>query len=406
MKNNWKKYKLGDIAKIESGGTPSSKNSSYWDNGDIYWATLPDLSKKYITDTQRKITKLGLKKSSAKLLPVGTVIFSSRATIGQVSIAQVDISTNQGSKNFVCDSDQISNEFLYYLLISQTENIKKLAGGATYKEVNKTTLKNFEVEIPDIKLQKTIANILCNYDDLIENNTKRIQILEEMAKNLYEEWFVNFKFPGHEKIKMVDSDLGKIPEGWKVSKVKDFGNVITGKTPSKRNDNYYSSDDIPFIKTPDMHDSMFCLETSNYLSYSGASSQKNKNLPPNTICVSCIGTVGIVTITTKKISQTNQQINSLVLNNLIYREYIYLCMKSLKSTIERYGSNGATMTNLNKTKFESLKLLNPSINTIKEFNRLVSPFFDEIRILSKKNVILKKARDLLSPRLISGEIEV
>src|SRR3989344_5563409 len=106
----WNRMKLGDVAEIESGGTPSSAKPEYWDGGDICWATLPDLENKYLFDTQRKLTQLGLKNSSAKLLPINSVVFSSRATIGEVAITKVETSTNQGSKNFICDPAKIDYE--------------------------------------------------------------------------------------------------------------------------------------------------------------------------------------------------------------------------------------------------------------------------------------------------------
>ncbi len=220
----WNKVKLGDVAEIESGGTPSSTKSEYWDGGDICWATLPDLENKYLFDTQRKITPLGLKNSSAKLLPINSVIFSSRATIGEVAITKVETSTNQGSKNFICNPAKIDYEFLYYLLKSKVEEINNLASGATYKEINKTVFSAVEIEIPNIPVQKQIAQILAVYDDLIYNNTCRIKILEQTAQTIYTEWFVNFRFPGHEKVKMVDSgtEFGKIPEGWSVGTLSDL----------------------------------------------------------------------------------------------------------------------------------------------------------------------------------------
>lgn len=220
----WNKVKLGDVAEIESGGTPSSAKPEYWDGGEIYWATLPDLKNKYLFDTERKITPLGLKNSSAKILPINSVIFSSRATIGEISIAKVETSTNQGSKNFICDPAKIDYEFLYYLLRNKVEEINNLASGATYKEINKTVFSDVEVKIPSIPVQRQIAQILALYDDLIYNNNRRIQILEHIVQATYTEWFVNFRFPGHEKVKMIDSrtDFGKIPEGWDIGTLNDL----------------------------------------------------------------------------------------------------------------------------------------------------------------------------------------
>lgn len=147
--------KLGDIATIESGGTPSSSIAEYWD-GDIYWAKLVDTKEKYLTTTQRKITAAGLKNSSAKLLPVNTVIFSSRATIGDVTIAKVETATNQGYKNFICDETRILYEYLYYILKYYAQDIASLASGMTFKEISKTTISSFKIPLPPLEIQSKI----------------------------------------------------------------------------------------------------------------------------------------------------------------------------------------------------------------------------------------------------------
>ncbi len=203
---------------------------------------------------------------------------------------------------------------------------------------------------------------------------------------------------------MVESELGLIPEGWEVKRIDDFGEVVTGKTPSKKREEYYGND-VPFIKTPDMHNGIFVINTNEYLTYEGADSQKNKYLPPKSISVSCIGTVGIVSINALS-AQTNQQINSIVLKESFFLEFLYFALLDLKPTIQNYGSTGATMANLSKGKFEQLKIIAPSQNLIKYFHKIVSPLFNQILILSKKNINLKQQRDLLLPKLISGKTSV
>ena len=261
-----------------------------------------------------------------------------------------------------------------------------------------------ELVIPPLPIQRKIAGILSAYDDLIENNTRRIEILEEMARSIFREWFVNFRFPGHEQVQMVDSELGLIPEGWKLKTLAEFGQVITGKTPSKKIPENFGSY-MPFIKTPDMHNNMFCIKVGEYLSEIGVASQRNKTIPPNSLCVSCIGTAGIVAITSVP-SQTNQQINSIILQDELNREFLYFALLGLKETINQYGANGATMVNLNKGKFESLRVTSPSKNLLFNFHKATASNFEMIRTLQLKNLNLRQTRDLLLPRLISGEIDV
>jgi type I restriction enzyme S subunit len=264
--------------------------------------------------------------------------------------------------------------------------------------------KEMELDYPDFPTQCKIASVLSAYDSMIENNTRRIKILEQMAQMLYREWFVNFRFPGHEKVRMVESEMGLIPQGWKVACAQDFGQVVTGKTPPKEQPEFFGTE-IPFIKLPDMHGKMFVLDTTENLSLLGQEHQANKTIPPNSLCVSCIGTAGIVVITTRP-SQTNQQVNSVVLRCLTDREFLYFRFLDLKETINQYGANGATMVNLNKTKFENLRLIQPSAHFIKQYHFTVSPVFECIRNLQQKNATLAMTRDLLLPKLISGEVSI
>jgi type I restriction enzyme S subunit len=245
---------------------------------------------------------------------------------------------------------------------------------------------------------------LSAYDELIENNQRRIKILESMARGLYREWFVHFRFPGHESVPRVPSTMGEIPKGWEVKTVQHYGKVITGKTPSKSNKDFYG-DNVPFVKTPDMHGNIFIQGTTERLSATGAESQANKMLPAGSICVSCIGTIGVVAITTED-CQTNQQINSVILENEFSREFLFLRLQDSKQTLENLGSNGATMGNVNKGKFEAMKIVAPSTEVLAEYHRLARSMFEEILVLSRQIQNLRRTRDLLLPRLLSGQVEL
>ena len=225
--------------------------------------------------------------------------------------------------------------------------------GASRNAMTKQMIENFEVPCPPIKTQIRIATILSRYDSLIENYQKQIKLLEEAAQRLYKEWFVELRFPGHENTKMVDG----LPEGWEKKKVGEIGKVITGKTPSTANKENYGGR-IPFITIPDMHTGIYPT-SSQYLSDLGANSQSGKFIPVNSLMVSCIGTTGLVCITKEK-CQTNQQINSLVLNDISLLYYRYNMFLSLKEHLNNIGSNGATMTNVNKSKFENIEVLIPT----------------------------------------------
>ena len=288
-------------------------------------------------------------------------------------------------------------KFVYYKM--QTLNLDRFNGGASVPTLNRNNLVNLIVQVPDIPMQEKIADILSAYDDLIDTNHRRIQLLEESARLLFREWFVYFRFPGHEKVKIVDG----VPEGWRFAKVKDLGQIVTGKTPSKKNIRNFDGN-VPFIKTPDMHQSWIILNTEETLSEIGASLQNNKYLPPWSVLVSCIGTVGVVAMNLFK-SQTNQQINSVIPKNKFYRYYSFFCLSNIKPFLEAIGG-GSTMANINKNKFENIKINIPSENVLAEFYQTVNPIFNQIALLIDQNQKLAQARDLLLPRLMSGEIEV
>lgn len=176
VESKWEMVKLGEIAEIQSGGTPDSNNPVYWD-GDIYWATLVDTKNKYLNSTQRKITESGLKNSSAKLLPVNTVIFSSRATIGEVTIAKVPTATNQGYKNFICNEAKIKHEFLYEILRFFAVDISALAGGMTFKEISKTVISNFKIPLPPLNIQQEIVAACEVVDEAVRGAQADLSIL-------------------------------------------------------------------------------------------------------------------------------------------------------------------------------------------------------------------------------------
>lgn len=294
--------------------------------------------------------------------------------------------------------------YVYYFL--KTLNLQDYNSGAGVPTLNRNHLDNIEIDVHDENEQQKIATTLSTFDDLIENNTRRIGILEEMARLIFREWFVYYRYPGYENDKLVDSgtELGDVPEGWEARKLKKFGRVETGKTPRKKDPENYGAY-MPFIKTPDMHDQFFVIKTSDNLSEIGAKSQKKKTLPPNSICVSCIGTAGIVAITSEP-SQTNQQINSIILKEESSREFLYYSIKDLRPLMEKIGSSGATMTNVSKGKFEVLEVVWPGEELIKRYHEKVTSMFDQIQVFQKQNLKLKSTRDLLLPKLISGRVKV
>lgn len=296
-----------------------------------------------------------------------------------------------------------NDDYVYYLAQSQyvrNLSVNSMTGASGRQRADAKFIGKIKWEFPDMPTQEKIASILSSYDNLIENNNKRIKLLEQMAENLYKEWFVRFRFPGYENAEFENG----IPKGWDIKRLLEYGRIETGKTPSTEKTENYGGD-IMFIKTPDMHDNMFVIQTEEKLSEQGHRTQPKKLLPANSISVSCIGTGGVVAINAEP-AHTNQQINSIILNDINELEWLYHTCKSLKKTIEMFGATGATMTNLSKGKFEKLKVIDPGIDLILAYHRKTKVMFDEIKSLMYKNQNLAKQRDLLLPRLMSGKLEV
>lgn len=297
---------------------------------------------------------------------------------------------------------KIDKIFLYHLfnIHEVRHQVSASATGTKVRHTAPERIYRVRVRVPQLAAQRRIGAILSAYDDLIENNLRRITLLEKAARLIYEEWFVRLRFPGYEHTRIIDG----IPEGWRTACVSDLGNVVTGKTPSTKYEGNYGGH-VPFIKTPDMHASSVVIKTDSYLSEEGAESQAGKYIPPHSVMVACIGNkLGVVALNAYR-AQTNQQINSVVPRRRSYTYYSYFVLSDMKSRLEALGG-GATMPNVNKSKFERLPSIIPSTGMIEQFHDLVEPMFRQLQILTETNLKLAEARDLLRPRLMSGEIAV
>lgn len=333
------------------------------------------------------------------------LIFAREAPAGNVALVQENQTVCLGQRTVLIrpNVQKVNPQYLVYYLLSPKPQYELLgtANGATVAHVNLPAIRNLKIELPEKSVQDKIGTILVTYDDRIENNQKQIKLLEEVAQRLYKEWFVDLRFPGHENTKIVDG----VPEGWNECTVESFGTVITGKTPPTSNKEYYTNGKVPFVTIPDMHNVVYPLKTEKRLTIEGAQTQKNKYIPPNSVMISCIGTVGLVSIATE-VCQTNQQINSIILNNEDDLYFFYESMLRMKDLLDGLGSNGATMTNVNKSKLEKLIIISPSKDIVKQYNDVCKPLFESALNLSRKNVYLKNMREALLPKLMSGEVEV
>ena len=315
----WEKVKLGDCCEITS-----SKRifySEYADFGIPFYRSkeIIECSQGQSISEPLYITTQRYNEIKCKFgTPIaGDMLLTSVGTIGVPYIVKATDKFYFKDGNltwFRQFTNKLYSKYLFYWITSKegASVLNNATIGSSQKALTISALKNIEITLPPIDYQRRIADILSAYDDLIENNRKQIKLLEEAAQRLYKEWF-----PGHAHTRIVDG----VPERWKIRAVSDFGKVVTGKTPSTSKSEYYDGN-IPFVTIPDMHNTIFPLSTEKHLSEQGANTQKSKYLPPNSVMVSCIATVGLVSITSQQ-CQTNQQINSVVLKNEIDLYFLY-----------------------------------------------------------------------------------
>ncbi len=294
--------------------------------------------------------------------------------------------------------DGISDEdFVYYLVCSpivREPAIKSMVGSSGRQRVQTDVLQNLEINLPDLETQRIIGSVLRSIDDRISLNTAINENLEQQAQALFKSWFVDFEPFG-----------GAMPDDWSIGTISDLSrDIICGKTPSTKKKEYYG-DYIPFITIPDMHNNVYVIATERSLSKMGSDSQSKKTLPANSICVSCIGTAGLVTLVAVD-SQTNQQINSIIPKERYSPYYIFLLMQTFSERINRLGQSGSTIVNLNKAQFGLMEALVPSINDMNDFDTTVKPLFERILANQYENQRLAALRDTLLPKLMNGEIDV
>lgn len=305
---------------------------------------------------------------------------------------------------FSLDPNKVNPRILKYYTHSKPyfDWVNSFDTGATRGNINAKTYGDMEIELPSRKVQDKIVSILSSLDRKIELNNKINADLEEMAQAIFKNWFVDFE--PFKDGKFVDSELGKIPEGWKVGSLGDMGAVVCGKTPSKSNSNYYGGD-IPFIKIPDMHGNVFVENSEDRLTEEGSLSQIKKLIPPYSLMVSCIATVGLVSINTKP-SHTNQQINTVIPHNKSALFYLYQHIKNNEEFLKNMGRGGTTTLNVNTKSFSNIRLLIPSEIALEQFHGIVEGLFKKIEQNLHESRTLSLLRDTLLPRLMSGELEV
>ena len=321
------------------------------------------------------------------------IAMTGQGSVGRVGRLKLDDEIkpflNQRVGKFICNETDLNIDFLYYVLSSKKyqEILFNIGSGSGQPNLSPNAILNVEIPKISYQIQKRIADVLSALDNKIEINNKINENLEAQAQAIFKQWFVD-----------------EAKEDWKEKPISYFGNVICGKTPSKNNKEYFGGE-IPFIKIPDMHGNAFIINTSDTLTEAGKLSQENKTLPSYSICVSCIATVGLVSMNIIE-AQTNQQINSIIPFKEEYRYYLYLKLSSMYEYLNSIARGGTATLNLNTTNFMNIIISIPNEDKLIAFHEVVSPIFKEILNNMEENKNLSEIRDSLLPKLMSGEIRV
>ena len=404
--------KLKDLSiNIFSGGTPSTVNEEYW-NGDFYWLSSGETKNPYIRKTEKTITQLGIDKSSTRLAKVGDVVIASAGqgkTRGQVAYCLVDTYINQSIIAIRTNPILLDSKYLFYNLTSRYNELRLLSDSSSSR--GSLTVKIFEdlnVSIPKLEKQKKIAKFLSNYDDLIENNNRRIKILEEMAQKIYKEWFVDFKFPGHETTTFKDSPLGKIPNDWEVKLFSDYFDIQNGFAFKSKD---YSNNGVKIIRTKDFASTKYINITDPiFLPNQLKSKYETYMLQEYDFLLIMVGaSIGKYGIVLKKDMPSLQNQNMWALrpkNNYIYlKNYSIFMFENLIKKVLSFAT-GAAREFFRKEHFNNQRIIVPNSCVLNLFNQITNDILNEISNLYTKNENLKQTRDILLPRLISGEINV
>jgi type I restriction enzyme S subunit len=398
---NWKYLSIGDCASVVGGGTPSTKNPEYWD-GDISWISPKDLSNntnKYVSRGERFITKKGLENSSAKILPENSLLFSSRAPIGYLAINTQPMATNQGFKSLIL-KDEFDVEFFYYLFKQKTEYIKNFSSGSTFQEISGSEIKNLKFLIPPYKEQKQISKILSKLDKKIELNQKMNETLQDIAKTLFKSWFIDFdpvvaKAEGRPTELSKDisdlfpdsfenSDLGKIPKGWKSGNLGDLFEPSRGKviTKSKINPGI-----VPVvaggIKPPYYH--------------------SESNVKGPVITISASGTAGYVNLYYQDIWASDCSYVDKDTFKKIFFAHSFLKINQVRIYDLRHG---AVQQHVYPKDLAELPIVISPDSIINAYEDIASQLHKKIETNLNESETLVDLRDTLLPKLISGELKI
>ena len=376
--------------------------------GEVY--SLVEMEKitvgKKIADANSKAEYTG--KSCSKFLPNDTLMARITPCLENGKIAKYESDTpGFGSTEFFilrAKKKKTTADYVYYL--SQTHYVRQLAinsmtGASGRQRADVKFIGNIKWDFPDIVTQNKVADILSSYDNLIENNNKRIKLLEQMAENLYKEWFVRFRFPGYEDTEFEDG----MPRGWVREKIGLHYNTCSGGTPSRKHEEYYTEGTIPWVKTGEIKDGII-IHTDECITEAGIKGSSAKLLPQGAVVMAMYGVnIGMLAYLDSEMTCNQACCVFNDKNEINSRHYLFHYLYSIRDYLLLIGF-GAAQQNLSQDLIKKVKIVIPPAELIKEFDKQKEPLYQTIRALMMQNDKLIKQRDALLPRLMSGKLEV
>ena len=373
---------LSDLVDVIGGGTPKTTEESYW-NGSIPWLSVKDFcgDKKYVYNTEKSITVEGLNNSSTKLLHKDNIIISARGTVGELAMIPYDMVFNQSCFGLIPKGNN-DPHFVYYLLKDKVRSLKSQTQGSVFDTITKATFDRIECADYSEEDQRRIASILSSLDRKIELNNKINADLEEMAQAIFKNWFVDFE--PFKDGKFVDSELGMIPEGWKVGTLGELCNFKRGKNLLTKN---AIDEGVPVVAGG--------LEPSCYHNIA------NTGAPVITVSGSGAN-AGFMRMYHVPVWASDCSFIDISCKNF----YFVYCFLKVNSKLLKHAQTGAVQPHVKPSDIHDFELVIPDKESIYDFQDKVKPFFDKIAVIQKENSRLSLLRDTLLPRLMSGELEV
>ncbi len=340
----------------------------------------------------------------------GDIFMTTRGSIGKVARFDCEHETALINAQILilrADPNQLDSRFLFHTLRSPVfkTHLANFASGSAQPQIPITDLREVDLPIPPLPVQRRIAGILSAYDELMENSQRRIRILEAMARALYREWFVHFRFPGHEKLPRVPSPLGDIPKDWEVTTFGELYNTGSGGTPSRSRPEYFENGTIDWVKSKELLDG-FVLATEERITERALDESSARLFPANAVLIALYGaTIGKLAILSR-VAATNQACCAILPKRSPFgREFAFLTLLLNREKIISLRL-GAAQQNISQVLLRNFECLKPADELVRRFSEQTAPFFDGILTLQRQIENLRQNRALLVPRLLSGQVNI